>query len=88
MHLRMVVISYGKINERSNASLYVVLFEKRRLLSSVGSGDIEARLVRREVKCRNDLCINGGSYFYYDKSQLVTIVEIILGQSADLLLIN
>ena len=46
------------------------------------------KIVDLEIRCMNDLRIKAGSNFYYDKALVLTIVEIVLVQSVNLLLMG
>ena len=82
-----VVRGYGEVNSAS-----IVLLEVAQraalMLDLVAGRCASGRVVDREVRCLNPLRIKGGTTFYYDSQLVLTIVEIMLVQSVNLLIIR
>ena len=79
----LLASGYGQINRRSKALLKAVrVTASADRMARRGQG----KAVNREIRCMNDLRIKAGTTFYYDNALVLTIVEIILVQSVNMLL--
>ena len=79
----LLASGYGQINRRSKALLKAVrITASAHQMARSGQG----KAVNREIRYMNDLRIKVGTAFYYDNALVLTIVEIILVQSVNMLL--
>ena len=82
----MLVHSYAENYEASRALLKHI---KRTVSAETTAGRAGfSKIVDREIKSMKHLCIMAGSTFYYDKTLLLTMMDILVGQSVNLLLME
>ena len=82
-----VANSFAAINRES-----ALLLQTLRSVGTNSSGSnqvapIQWKKCQRKMKSLQELRISGGSVFYYDKTLVLTIIEIILSQSVNLLVL-
>ena len=79
------VTTVGNINWSSKKSVTMVR-QQPAALHRAGK-DIESKWLQREIRCLQDLRIQMGSVFFYDKALVLTTFEIILQNIVNLLLL-
>ena len=80
----LVATSYAEIHRRSVNLLRSI----RRATSGRTGRRTEGERIALEIRSIRELCIAGGSAFYFDKTLVLTVVEIILSESVNLLIMN
>ena len=78
----LVATSYAEIHRRSVNLLRSI----RRAMTGRTGRRTEGGGIALEIRSIRELCIVGGSAFYFHKTLILTIVEIILVQSINLLI--
>ena len=83
--LVILVGTLGNINSSSKRSIELVR-QRPAVLHSAGK-DLERKWLQREALALRDLRIRMGSAFFYDKTLVITTIEIILQNTVNLLLL-
>ena len=84
--LAIIVGLFGRFNHSSILALRRI--RKRQAGLHLAGKEIHSRWLRREIRCLRDLRLGVGSAFFYDKILLLTTFQIILQNTANLLLLQ